>query len=73
LIESWDKVKTIALSGVSVSRKIRDHEVGSKDPYLTLELIASNEWVEVKRTYFKMIDALAAIGGLVDVFPIIVI
>ncbi len=73
MIESWDKVKTIALSGVSVSRKIRDLEVGSKDPYLTLELIASNEWVEVKRTYFKMIDALAAIGGLVDVFPIIVI
>lgn len=73
MIEKWDKVKTIALSGVSFTPKMRNHMAGTKDPYLTLELIASNEWVEVKRTYFKMIDALAAIGGLVDVFPIIVI
>ncbi len=73
MIEKWDKVETIALSGVSFSQKDRNYGVGSKDPYLTLDLIASNEWVEVKRTYFKMLDALAAIGGLVDVFPIIVI
>ena len=47
--------------------------ISTTDPYIEISIKSSDKEVEIIRRYYGLIDALSAIGGLVDVFPVIVV